>query len=92
MGVTLAAMNLSFYLALERLPMSLVAAMEFVSTIVIALCGLRTRRNLAALTLAAAGMFVLVELRWAADPIGLGFAAANAALFGAYILLPRPVL
>lgn len=87
MGVTLAAMNLSFYLALERLPMSLVAAMEFVSTIVIALHGLRTRRNLAALALAAAGVFVLIDVRWSADPAGLGFAALNAVLFGVYIVL-----
>ena len=49
----LAAMNSSFYLALDRLPMSLVAAMEFVGTILIALYGLRSGRNLLALALAA---------------------------------------
>ncbi len=43
LGVTLAAMNLSFYLALDRLPMSLVAAMEFLSTILIALLRLAQR-------------------------------------------------
>ncbi len=33
LGVCLAAMNTAFYLALDRLPMRLVAAMEFVATI-----------------------------------------------------------
>src|SRR5439155_26145542 len=33
LGVCLAVMNTAFYLALDRLPMSLVAAMEFVGTI-----------------------------------------------------------
>ncbi|PSJ55886.1 EamA family transporter [Kumtagia ephedrae] len=87
LGITLAVMNVSFYLALERLPMSLVAAMEFVSTIVIALYGLRTPRNLLALTLAVAGVFALIDVRWSADPIGLGFAALNAGLFGLYVVL-----
>lgn len=87
LGLTLAAMNVSFYLALERLPMSLVAAMEFVSTILIALYGLRSRRNLLSLALAAAGVFLLIGMSWSSDLIGLGFAALNAALFGVYIML-----
>ena len=87
LGVTLAAMNLSFYLALDRLPMSLVAAMEFLSTILIALYGLRSGRNLLALALAAAGVFVLIGFSWSSDLAGLGFAVLNAALFGVYIVL-----
>jgi inner membrane transporter RhtA len=87
LGVTLAAMNLSFYLALDRLPMSLVAAMEFLSTILIALYGLRSGRNLLALALAAAGVFVLIGFSWSTDIAGLGFAVLNAALFGVYIVL-----
>ena len=38
-------MNTAFYLALDRLPLGLVAAIEFVGTIGIALYGLRTGRN-----------------------------------------------
>jgi inner membrane transporter RhtA len=87
LGVTLAAMNLSFYLALDRLPMSLVAAMEFLSTILIALYGLRSGRNLLALALAAGGVFVLIGFSWSSDLAGLGFAVLNAALFGVYIVL-----
>lgn len=91
LGACLAAMNTSFYLALERLPMSLVAAMEFMGTILVALYGLRTRRNLAALALAVAGVFVLVNVRWATDPGGLFWSALNSALFVGYIVLGHKV-
>src|SRR5262245_28872505 len=87
LGVCLAVMNTSFYLALDRLPMSLVAAMEFVGTIGVALYGLRTFRNLAALALAVIGVFLLIEVRWAADLAGLFFAFLNAILFVGYIVL-----
>ena len=43
LGICLAVMNTAFYLALDRLPMSLVAAIEFVGTIGVALYGLRMR-------------------------------------------------
>jgi len=87
LGACLAVMNTSFYLALDALPMSLVAAMEFVGTIGVALYGLRTRRNMMALGLAVAGVFVLVDVRWSSDPAGLFWATVNAVLFVAYIVL-----
>ncbi len=91
LGACLAAMNTSFYLALDRLPMSLVAAMEFVGTIGIALAGLRSGRNLAALVLAVAGVFVLIDVTWSSDPVGLAWAGLNAALFAGYIVLGHRV-
>lgn len=87
LGLCLAAMNTSFYLALERLPMSLVAAMEFVGTIGIALAGVRTARNALALALAVAGVVALADVEWASDAAGLCWAALNAALFAGYIVL-----
>ena len=87
LGACLAVMNSTFYLAIDRLPLGLVAAIEFVGTIAVALWGLRTGRNLAALALAVIGVFLLIELRWASDPLGLFFAVANGALFVCYILL-----
>ena len=81
LGLCLAGMNCAFYLALERLPISLVAAMEFVGTIGVALWGLRTGRNLVALALAVAGVFVLINVQWSGDPTGLLWAGLNAALF-----------
>ena len=87
LGFCLAVMNTTFYLALDRLPMSLVAAMEFVGTIGVALYGLRTGRNVAALLLAVLGVFILIDVKWATDPLGLLWSTLNAALFVGYIVL-----
>ncbi len=87
LGVCLAVMNTSFYLALDRLPMSLVAAMEFVGTIGVALYGLRTGRNMAALGLAVLGVFILIDVKWSTDLGGLGWALLNSAMFVGYIVL-----
>jgi inner membrane transporter RhtA len=87
LGACLACMNSAFYLALDRLPMSLVAAIEFVGTVGVALAGLRTRRNLLALVATVAGVLVLIDVRWASDPLGLSWAFLNGALFVGYVLL-----
>jgi len=87
LGACLAVMNSTFYLAIDRLPLGLVATIEFVGTIAVALFGLRTARNYAALGLAAAGVFVLTEVRWASDPLGLAYAMVNSVLFMAYVVL-----
>jgi inner membrane transporter RhtA len=91
LGACLAVMNTSFYLALDRLPMSLVAAIEFVGTIGVALYGLRTARNLAALSVAVAGVFILIDVRWVSDPLGLVWAALNGCLFVGYIVLGHKI-
>src|SRR5262249_13664408 len=87
MGVCLALLNCCFYLALARRPISLVAAVELVGTLVLALCGMRTPRNRVALGMAIAGVFILIRLRWSTDLPGLAFAFANGALFVLYIVL-----
>jgi inner membrane transporter RhtA len=87
LGACLAVMNSAFYLALERLPMSLVAAIEFIGTIGVALYGLRTRRNVLALGLAVVGVFILIDVRWSSDALGLAFAFLNGAMFVGYIVL-----
>ena len=91
LGACLATMNTSFYLALDRLPMSLVAAMEFVGTIGVALYGLRTARNFTALALAALGVFLLIDVKWSTDPLGLCWAFLNGALFVGYIVLGHKI-
>ncbi len=80
-------MNSVFYLAIARLPLSLVATIEFVATIAVALFGLRSGRNYAALALAAVGVLILTNVRWASDPLGLACAVVNGLLFIAYIVL-----
>lgn len=87
LGACLAVMNCSFYLALDRLPMSLVAAMEFVGPIAIALHGVRRARNLVALVIAVAGVSLLIDVKWVTDPLGLFWSFLNSALFVGYIVL-----
>jgi inner membrane transporter RhtA len=87
LGVVLAAMNSVFYEAIARLPLATVGAIEFLGPIAIAAFGLRTRRNLAALVLAVAGVATLTEIRIAGEMLGIVLAFANCLLFALYILL-----
>ena len=86
-GVVLAVMNACFYTAISHLPLGTVAAIEFLPVIALAALGARSPRNLLALALAATGVYVLTDVRLAAEPVGLAFAFANAVLFAAYIVL-----
>ena len=90
-GACLAVMNCSFYLALDRLPISLVAAIEFVGTIGVALVGLRSRRNFTALAVAVTGTLLLIDVKWSSDPIGLFWAFLNGSLFVGYIVIGHRV-
>jgi inner membrane transporter RhtA len=87
LGAVFAAMNASFYIAIDRLPLAMVAAIEFIGPIALALAGARSARNLSAVAAAALGVFLLTHLRLAGQPVGIAFAFVNAALFTAYIAL-----
>lgn len=87
LGLVLAAMNATFYLAIDRLPLGTVGAIEFIGPIALAAIGMRTARNLLALGLAVAGVAILTDIRLAGEPLGYLFAFANAGLFLLYILL-----
>jgi inner membrane transporter RhtA len=91
LGLVLAVMNACFYLAIDRLPLGTVAAIEFLPVIVLAALGVRTFGNLAALVLAVAGVYALVDVQLAGEPVGVVFAVANAILFAAYIVLAHRV-
>ena len=90
-AVVLAAMNCSFYLAIDRLALGTVAAIEFLPVIVLAAIGSRTARNLGALALAAVGVYLLTDVVLAGEPLGVVFAFVNAGLFAAYITLGHRV-
>ena len=90
-GAVLALMNCAFYLAIARLPLGTVAAIEFLPVIALVAMGSRTRRNLAALGLATIGVYVLTDVVLAGEPVGVALALANAALFAAYIALGHKV-
>lgn len=90
-GAVLAVMNCCFYLAIDRLPLGTVAAIEFLPVIALAALGARTKRNALALLLAVPGVYLLTGLRLEGEALGIAFAFANAALFALYILLAHRV-
>jgi inner membrane transporter RhtA len=87
LGAVLASMNSLFYLAIARLPLATVGAIEFLGTVVLAAAGARTRRNLIALALAIGGVFVLTSVRLVSEPLGFVFAFGNCAGFMLYVIL-----
>jgi inner membrane transporter RhtA len=87
LGLVLAVMNTAFYLAVARLPLSTVGAIEFLGTVLLAAAGARTRRNAAALVLTTAGVVAIASIRITGQPLGFVFAFANCALFLLYIVL-----
>jgi len=87
LGVVFGVMNASFYVAIDRLPLGTVAAIEFLPVILLAAVGLRGVRNVVALGLALVGVYTLTDVRLEGEPLGVAFALANAALFAAYIVL-----
>jgi inner membrane transporter RhtA len=90
-GCVLAFMNCCFYLAIARLPLGTVAAIEFVPVIALAAAGARTPRNVLALVLVAPGVYLLTHVQLVDAPLGVAFAFANAALFALYVVLGHRV-
>lgn len=87
LGIVLALMNACFYLAISRIPLGTVGAIEFLGPIALAALGARTPRNIAALVLAAGGGWLLADVRIGGQPLGFIFAFANCAFFTLYIIL-----
>ena len=87
MGAVLAVMNTTFYLAVDRLPLSTVGAIEFLGTVILAAAGARTPRNALALILTTGGVAAITAVRITGQPLGFVFAFANCALFMLYIVL-----
>ncbi len=87
LGIVLAAMNACFYQAIDRLPLATVGGIEFLGPVALAAVGTRSRRNLTALALVIAGVWLLADVQWVVEPLGLLFAFANCALFVLYVVL-----
>lgn len=91
LGAVLGTMNTVFYLAIDRLPLGTVGAIEFVGPVALAAWGTRTRRNGAALLLATVGVLLLTRVRLAGEPWGFVFAFLNCALFMLYVMLGHKI-
>jgi inner membrane transporter RhtA len=90
-GLALALMNLCFYEAIDRLPLGTAVAIEFCGPIAVAALGSRTRRDVAALVLAFAGVLALTDVHLAGSPGGLALAAGAGVLWAGYVVLGHRV-
>ena len=89
-GLVLGVMNLTFYLALDRLPLGVAVTLEFVGPLGVAVFGSRRRVDLAWAALAAVGIVLLADPGGGSiDPLGLVFILVAGACWAAYILLSQ---
>ena len=90
-GVSLAAMNLCFYLAMDRIPLGNAVAIEFTGPVVVAALGARTLRSAGAVVLAVTGVLTLAGVESEGTAAGVGFALLAAGFWAGYILLGHRV-
>ena len=86
-GVSLAAMNLCFYAALDRIPLGIAVTLEFVGPLGVALAASRRATDLLWVGLAAAGILLLAGPSGGAEVAGIALALAAGGFWAAYILL-----
>lgn len=89
-GLALAAMNYTFYLAIERIPIGMVVTLEFLGPLTVAVVGSRRARDLIWVLLAGAGVALLGFTPGQLDPLGVVFALVAGALWACYIVLSVP--
>jgi inner membrane transporter RhtA len=86
-GLVLAGMNLSFYEALDRIPLGIAVAVEFVGPLAVAVAGSRRPVDLLWVLCAVAGILALTHGGAHVGALGLMLALVAGCLWGAYILL-----
>jgi inner membrane transporter RhtA len=87
-GLTLGAMNITFYMAISRIPLGLGVTLEFMGPLALALAGSKRWIDFLWVLLAASGIALIAP--WSnngLDVIGILLALLAGALWAAYILL-----
>ncbi|MGF1481333.1 MAG: DMT family transporter [Cyanophyceae cyanobacterium] len=91
-GLGLGAMNLSFYAAIERLPLGIAVTIEFIGPLGVATANSRRLLDLFWVCLAAVGIVLLAPVGGLDfDPIGIGLALLAASFWAIYIILSARV-
>jgi inner membrane transporter RhtA len=92
LSVSVAAVNLFFYAALDRLPLGITVTLEFVGPLGVAVLGSRRPRDVLWVLLAAAGIVLLSGgSEGGIDGVGVALALTAGFFWGAYILLSARV-
>jgi inner membrane transporter RhtA len=87
-GLVLAAMNLTFYHAIQRIPLGLAVTIEFIGPLAVAVAGSRQRVDLVWVGLAAAGILALTHGdAHGLDTLGVVLALLAGCMWGTYILV-----
>ncbi|MGK8555999.1 EamA family transporter [Nocardia gipuzkoensis] len=86
-GAVLALMNLSFYAAIDRIPLGMAVTIEFLGPLTVALAGSRRWIDPVWAVLAGAGVLLLTRADGDVDWVGVLFALAAAVCWAGYILL-----
>lgn len=89
-GLCLAGMNVTFYLAIERIPIGMAVTLEFLGPLGVSVALSRRARDLLWVGLAAVGVALLGFSPGDLDPVGVFWALAAACLWAGYILLAGP--
>lgn len=90
-GVVTAGMNVMFYEGIARIPLGTAVAIEFLGPIAVAAVGSRRPRDVVALGMVAGGVVLIADVQLGANPAGLAFVLAAAALWAGYIVLGKRV-
>lgn len=88
-GAALGLLNLCFYQALQTIPFGIALAIEFVGPLGVALFHSRRLSHFLWIGLVVLGLGLLLPIRAGTpslDPLGVGYAAASAALWALYII------
>ncbi|WP_245982506.1 EamA family transporter [Lentzea flaviverrucosa] len=91
LGLVFATMNLSLYMAIDRIGLGLAVTLEVLGPLGVALAGSRTRQDFLFVLVAAVGVYVLVLPGPSSDYLGVGLGLLAAGCWAAYILLNRLV-
>lgn len=91
-GVAMGAMNLSFYTAINRIPLGIALALEFTGPLAVALFSSRSKKDLLWVFFAIAGILLLLPLTKASehiDPTGIAFALFAGMCWAVYIVIGK---
>ena len=91
-GVALGVMNLSFYLAIARIPLGVAIALEFSGPLAVSILSSRKAVDFFWACLAGLGVFLILPLTALAaplDPLGVFFALLAGVMWAFYILLGK---